>query len=235
MCSGRTVGNSLLIQIPEIEFAMLEPYLEFCDLHKLDVLEKAGAPISSVYFLSEGMGSMIVETSDGRSVEVGLAGRENMIGLALTGGLQEFTYTVVVQVPGSAFRISARTFTKLLPSLPALHRLLVRRLAIRNLELAQNAACNRLHSIKERLSRWLLLTHDRMDSDLINSTHDFLSKMVGTDRPTVTMALSQLEKTGAIRQQRGAIAIVSRERLEKSACECYGLSNRFNRELGLRT
>lgn len=219
--------------MPESEFREFEPYLEFVELKCADRVEKGGDRISTVYFLNTGIGSMLIETSDGRSVEVGLAGHEDMIGLPLAAGLDEFTYTVIIQVPGNGFRMQADILQEVLPRCPELRRMLLRRLAIRSIELAQNAACNRLHNVKQRLARWLLLTHDRLDSDLIRTTHDFLSRMVGTDRPTVTLTVAELEREGIIRPRRGSIVIENRHKLEELSCECYGMIQRFNGELGL--
>ena len=118
--------------------------------------------------------------------------------------------------------------------MPVLTRMLLRRLAIRSVEFAQNAACNRLHNVKQRLARWLLLTHDRVDSDLIRTTHDFLSKLVGTDRATVTIAVAELERDGVIKRGRASISINDRKGLEKASCACYSLFKGFKAELGLR-
>ena len=178
---------------------------------------------------------MIVGTKDGRSVEVGVAGREDMIGLQLAAGLDEFTYSVLMQVPGDGFRVTADIMKRLLPSLPRLRDLLLRRLGIRSLELAQNAACNRLHNVRQRLARWLLLTHDRIDSDMIHTTHDFLSKMVGADRATVSIAASELQRAGVIRQGRASIFINNRRNLEAQSCDCYEFFRKLNPELGLKT
>jgi CRP-like cAMP-binding protein len=231
--SGKPVRNILLRRIPAAEFRALEPHLEPVELRIGDRLEPSGHRIDSVYFLNSGIGSMVIETSDGRSVEVGLVGYEDMIGLPLAAGLDEFSYTVIVQVPGDGFRLSGGTLKQLLPRLPELQRLLLRRLAIRSVELAQNAACNRLHNIKQRLARWLLLTHDRLDTDLIRTTHDILSRLVGTDRPTVTLAMAEFERDGILRPGRGSILIENRRKLEQNSCECYSLFQRFNSELGL--
>lgn len=182
-----------------------------------------------------GMGSMIVEMPEGKSVEVGVAGREDMVGLQLVAGMDEFAHSVVVQVPGDGFRVEAGVLRKLLPSMPQLSRMLLRRRAIRSVEFAQNAACNRLHNVKQRLARWRLLTHDRVESDLIRTTHDFLSKLVGTDRPTVTIAVAELEREGIIRRGRASISIGNRKKLEESSCACYSLFKGFNVELGLGT
>jgi CRP-like cAMP-binding protein len=230
---GKPVKNVLLQSIPGVEFRELEPHLESIELKIGDRLEPSGHRINGVYFLNSGIGSMVIETSDGRSVEVGLVGYEDMIGLPLAAGLDEFSYTVIVQVPGDGFRLSGGTLKQLLPRLPELQRLLLRRLAIRSVELAQNAACNRLHNIKQRLARWLLLTHDRLDTDLIRTTHDILSRLVGTDRPTVTLAMAEFERDGILRPGRGSILIENRRKLEQNSCECYSLFQRFNGELGL--
>lgn len=225
--------NILLQRIPENEFLELQGHLEFVELKNGDRVEQGGRRISAVYFLNGGIGSMLIETADGRSVEVGLVGHEDMIGLPLAAGLDEFSYTVVMQVPGDGFRMRADVLQQLLPTLPELQGMLLRRLAIRSIELAQNAACNRLHNIKQRLARWLLLTHDRIDSDLIRTTHDSLSRMVGTDRPTVTLAVAELERDGIVRPGRGTIFIENRRKLEERSCECYAMFRRFNGELGL--
>lgn len=227
--------NSVLLHIPQQEFRALSPQLEFVALAQGDQLGREGDQVRTAYFLNEGMASMIIETKDGRSVQVGMAGREEMIGLPLSGGLDDHTYNIVMQLAGNGFRISAEAIKKSLPQLPELQRQLLRRLAMRAVELAQNTACNRLHNVKERLARWLLSTHDRLTSDVIAMTHDFLSKLVGTDRATVTVTLSQLERCGTIRQSRGAIAVVNRAKLEEQSCECYRVYQRFNAELGLRT
>jgi CRP-like cAMP-binding protein len=231
--SGKLVRNIILLQVPEREFLELEPNLEFIESNNAARLEQSGQRIGSVYFLNGGVGSMIIETSDGRSVEVGLVGHEDMIGLQLAAGLDELTYTVIMQVPGDGFRMPADVLRQLLPRLPELQRILLRRLAIRSVELAQNAACNRLHNIKQRLARWLLLTHDRLDSDLIRTTHDFLSRMVGSDRPSVSLAMADFERDGIVRPGRGSILIEDRRKLEQRSCECYALFHRFNAELGL--
>ena len=232
---GKAVHNILLLRVPDREFSAIKPFLQFKNFRSASWLEREGRPIKAVYFLNSGLGSMIVETSDGRSVEVGVGGREDMIGLPFAVGLDEFSYGVVMQVQGDGFRVPAATMKRLLPTLPELRNLLLRRLGMRALKLAQNAACNRLHNVKERVARWLLLAHDRIDSDIIRITHDFLSKMVGTDRATVSIATSELERAKVIRQGRASIAIVNRQKLEAQSCDCYDLFRRLNPELGLST
>jgi CRP-like cAMP-binding protein len=173
--------------------------------------------------------------SDARMVEVGLAGCEEIIGLPLVGALDKLPYSVVVQVPGDGFLIQAPIIMDALPSMPELSRVMVRRLSVRAAEQSQNTACNRLHSLDQRLARWLLLVRDRLDSDVIVTTHDFVASMVGADRTTVSLALNEFEAHGILEQARGSITIRDRRKLEKRSCECYSVLKRFNEELGLRT
>ena len=230
---GQPVGNVLLAQIPQPEFLRIRPHLALVKLEVATQLEQEVRPITAVYLLNGGIASMIVETSDGRSVEVGVAGREDMIGLPLVGGLTKLTYSVVVQARCTGFRVSADAIKGLLPSMPELNRMLIHRLAIRTVEVAQNAACNRLHSVAQRLARWLLMTQDRINSDVISITHDFLSKMVGTDRATVSVKLEELESCQIVRCRRGSVAICDRAQLQRRACECYRIFSQFNSELGI--
>jgi CRP-like cAMP-binding protein len=228
MIAGQLVRNTLLLRIPEQEFLAIQPHLEFVTFENGTTLQREGSRIDAVYFLNKGIGSIIVEAADGKSVEVDMAGHEDMIGLQLAAGLDEFTHSVIAQERGDGFRVRGATMKRILASLPELSRLLLRRLAIRSIVFAQNAACN-------RLPRWLLLTHDRVDSDLIRTTHDYLSRMVGTDRPTVTLAVAELERNGVIQRARASISIDDRRKLEQESCEGYGLFKAFNAELGLRT
>ena len=225
------VHNLVLRRIPEIEFQTLRPHLQFVSLKNGAILEVQGEKIESAYFMNQGIASMIVETSDGKSVEVGVAGREGMVGLEIAADFDDFAHQVVVQVPGSAFKIQSRRLRELLPALPELTHILLRHLAMRGLEFAQGAACNRLHETRQRLARWLLMTHDRLGTDLISTTHDFLSRMVGTDRPTVSVVLAELERHGIVHCGRASILISDRAGLEQHSCECYPLFKRFYRGL----
>jgi CRP-like cAMP-binding protein len=227
---ARVVRNTILLRLPPREFEEIRSHVEFCELRQAARLQRDSEPIRFGYFVNSGIASMLMETPDGRSVEVGIAGREEMIGLQVVAGLTDLSYAIIVQVPGSAFRIPARTICKLLPSLPELNRLLIRQLAIRSIQLARNAGCNRLHTVKQRLARWLLVTQDRVESPFIETTHDFLATMVGTDRPSVSVAFRDLESRGVIKRGRGTIAIVNRQLLEKESCECYAVYERFNAE-----
>jgi CRP-like cAMP-binding protein len=231
--AGTPIRNTILLRIPQKEFDTLEPYLEFTSLCLGTFLQRQHEPVDAVYFVNSGLAAMIVETQDGRSVEVGVSGREDLIGLPVLAGLAQLTYHIVVQVSGDAFRVDAGTLKRLLPQLPELHRILTQRLAIRSMQMAQYTACNRLHNVKQRLARWLLATLDRLDSHVVAITHDFLARMIGTDRPTVSVALASLQRDGAITGTRGAISLADRQKLYRLACECYEIFQQFNRDLGL--
>src|SRR5208337_3407595 len=123
---------------------------------------------------------------------------------------------------------------KTLESAPHLQLMLSRYAAIRSMQVAQTAACKRLHDIEQRLARWLLMTQDRVDSGSLPITHDFLATMLGTDRPSVSLAAGVLQKKKLIEYTRGAVKIINRKQLEESACECYGITQQYNGELGLK-
>jgi CRP-like cAMP-binding protein len=234
MVRGHLVRNTILQQIPISEFEAIRPHLTFAELQLAVPLQREHSKIQSACFVNNGIASLLVETCDGRSVEVGIAGREEMIGLPLVAGLEFHPHMVIMQVSGDGFIVDGAILQRLLTSLPELRDVLIQRLGIRSLQLAQNAACNRLHNVKQRVARWLLAAHDRIDSDVIHTTHEFLAKLVGTDRPTVSVAMAKLEQRG-IRRGRASIHIVERGTLEQEACECYAALQRYNTDLGLAT
>jgi CRP-like cAMP-binding protein len=140
----------------------------------------------------------------------------------------------VVQITGDGFRIQVEALQAVLKSAPHLQMMLSRYAAIRGMQVAQTAACNRLHDIGQRLARWLLMTQDRVDSGSLPITHDFLATMLGTDRSTVSLSAGVLQRDGHIEYTRGAVKIVNRKSLEDSACECYGVIRQYDGELGLK-
>ena len=232
--AGHPVRNDILLRIPMAEFDALKSHLEFVPLRAGTTLEQQYAPIHCVYFINRGIVSKIVEMADGKSVEVGVAGREHMTGLQLAVGLENLMHSLVVQVPGEGFRVGATTLKTALKSLPELAGVLNRRLGIQSVQFERNAACNRFHGLKQRLARFLLLTFDRIESEVFHTTHDFLAIMVGCDRPSVSIALADLENGGTIQPKRGSISLVNRRKLEAQSCECYAVFRQFNAELGLR-
>lgn len=209
--------------------------MEFAVFDVGECLETACRPVKAAYFLNRGICSLLIETSDARSLQVGLAGFEEIIGLTLIGGVDRLPYSVVVQVQGEGFRIVSSTIQRLFASMPEFTRMLVRHLSLRAVESSQNTDCNRLRSLEQRLAKLLLMVHDRLDTDDISTTHDFLSKMIGADRTSVSLAIGDFENRGMLTRRRGFVNIRTRPMLEKESCECYQVFKVFNTELGLRT
>jgi CRP-like cAMP-binding protein len=167
-------------------------------------------------------------------VEVGVVGKEGYVGAGLAAGLSRSSVREIIQIAGDGFRIMGTALGRILRSAPQFQLMLNRHTGLQGMQVAQTAACNRLHDIEQRLSRWLLMTQDRVDSGALPITHDFIATMMGTDRSTVSLAAAVLQKKGIIEYVRGAVKIVNRRKLEKSACECYCVIQQFEDDLGLR-
>jgi len=171
---------------------------------------------------------------DGKTAEAGIVGKEGFTGTPAAVGLSRSPLQAVVQITGDGFRVEVGALQNTLESTPHLQLMLSRYAIVQGMQVAQTAACNRLHDIKERLARWLLMTQDRVDAESLPITHDFLATMLGTDRPSVSLAASILQREQLIEYTRGAVKIVNRKKLEDYACECYGITQQYNGELGLK-
>jgi CRP-like cAMP-binding protein len=219
---GARLENELLLNLPEKERQAVYPQLVFMPLRTHDVLNESGAPIQHVYFMNSGLASVLNVMEDGKSVEVGLTGKEGFVGLPLIVGFKSSPSRVIVQIAGSGYRIGARALLDTLHKCPTLEKRLHRFSQVLAAQASQIAACNRLHEVDERLARWLLMSRDRIGSDLVPLTQEFLAHMLGTRRSSVTVAASILQKAGLVRYTRGQVMIVNPKGLEESACECYG-------------
>ena len=171
---------------------------------------------------------------DGKTAEAGIVGKEGFTGTPAAVGLVRGPLRAVVQITGDGFRVEVGALRNTLESAPQLQLMLARYAVVRGMQIAQTAACNRLHGIEQRLARWLLMTQDRVDSGSLRITHDFLATMLGTDRPSVSLAAGILQKKKLIEYTRGAVKIVNRKKLEHSACECYRVIRQYDGELGLQ-
>jgi len=174
------------------------------------------------------MVSLVVQTTDGRSVEVGIVGREGCAGATLAAGIKRSPYCSIVQIAGDGQRVRADVLTEIMESSPELKRLMNRYSQIQGMQVAQLAACNRLHEIENRLARWMLMCQDRIESDMLPMTHEFFAQMLGAGRPSVTLAAGVLQRAGYIRYTRGKVTILSRPGLEGAACECYRVIQQFD-------
>ena len=232
--AGKPVRNVLLSSIPEEEFTALRPLLEPLDLPRYLILHDAGQGIEYLYFLNEGMASLVVVTHDGQSVEVGVVGREGIVGAAAIAGVKRGAFRAIMQIGGAGLRIRVQDFEEILPQIPSLVSAIHHFVLLQGLQVGQVAACNRLHEVEQRLARWLLMCQDRVDSPVIRLTHEFLAQMLGAGRPTVSLACARLEQAGLIENSRGALRVMNRNQLEHTACECYNVIQNFNGGLGLR-
>jgi CRP-like cAMP-binding protein len=232
--SGKPVSNIILLSLSDDDYSSLRPHLEYVNLPNHLVLHQAGAKLEFVYFPNRGLISLVVVMKDGKTAEAGIVGNEGFTGTLAVVGLGRSTLQAVVQITGDGFRVEVGALQDILESTPHLQMILSRYTAIRGMQVAQTAACNRLHDIEQRLARWLLMTQDRVDAAELLITHDFLATMLGTDRPTVSVAAGALQRKKLIEYTRGAVKIVNRKKLENSACECYGVIQLYDGELGLK-
>jgi CRP-like cAMP-binding protein len=215
--------NGILRRLPRKEFKAIFPKLELVPLQLHAVLNEFGEPIAHCYFLRSGLASILTVLGSGKIVEVGLTGAEGFVGLPLVAGLKSSASRVIVQVAGSAFRISARNMVATLADCPALRKSLGQFGQEVGVQSAQIAACNRLHNANQRLARWLLMSQDRVGGSQVRLTQEFLAHMLGMRRASVTVALGVLQRAGHITYERGGVNIEDRVMLEAAACECYAL------------
>ena len=218
---GSPLFNTLLLDLPNQESQLIFPHLEFERLRLSDLLNEIRQTIKFVYFMNSGLASILTVMVDGKSVEVGLVGKEGFVGTPLLAGFTSSPTRIIIQIEGSAFRLRASLLADLLRTCPEFERRLQQFSQIVTLQASQVAACNRLHEVHERLARWLLMSQDRIGSALVPLTQEFLAHMLGTRRSSVTVAASTLQKAGLITYARGQVNIVDRRGLENASCECY--------------
>jgi CRP-like cAMP-binding protein len=232
--AGKPVSNLILLSTSSSDYDSLRPHLEFVKLPDHLILHEAGEKLEFVYFPNRGLISLVVTMEDGKTAEAGVLGKEGFTGLPASVGLSRSSLQAIVQITGDGFRIQVGLLQVILESIPNFQFLLNRYAVLQGMQVAQTAACNRLHDIEQRLARWLLMTQDRIDSGTLPITHDFLATMLGTNRSTVSLAAAVLQRKKAITYIHGAVTIENRKKLEGCACECYDTMQQHNGELGLR-
>jgi CRP-like cAMP-binding protein len=213
--------NLLLASLPAKDLALLTPHLKDVVLEQGRVLQEQGERIEQVYFPCEGIVSLLAVMRQGEAIETATIGYEGAVGIFAALGSRRAHTRAVVQVRGSASRIAASRFRKVAEESEAVRRIVVRYAEMLLIQVQQTAACNALHPVEARLSRWLLQARDRLASNKINLTHEFLSQMLGVRRTTVTVVANMLQQAGLIRYHRGQIEIVDWEGLKARSCECY--------------
>jgi len=231
---GKSISNRILLALPDAEFEALRPFLSFQDLPRGMSLHEPGSKLEFVHFPNRGLVSLLVVTRDNKTVEAGVVGSEGLVGTAALVGFNRSPHRAIVQIAGDGLHVSVDALRNALPSSPHLQQVSSLYAVIQGIQSAQSAACNRLHTVEQRLARWLLIMQDRVDQIFLQVTHDFMAAMLGTDRPSVSLAASSLQKKRAIEYTRGTVRIVNRKHLEETACECYAVMQQFNGSLGLR-
>jgi CRP-like cAMP-binding protein len=220
--NGNHTGNRLLQVLPEAEQDRLRSKLTPLSLSMKTVLFEPGQEINAVHFPVNGVVSLVTSLEDGAIVEVATVGNEGIVGVPLVLG-GSLAVRAISQVPGDTLRMDASVFIAEFDRPGPFRDLVQNYMQALFGQISQAAACNRLHSNEERLSRWLLMSHDRVGTETFPITHEFLGQMLGSRRATVTLSAGILQAAGLIRYHRGRVTIVDRAGLESVSCECYGV------------
>ena len=227
--------NRLLGLLTPKDRERLRPHLHLVPLRYRQSLYRARKPIEFVYFIESGVGSLVNTMANGDAAEVGTIGNEGVVGLPILLGDDRAPTNVYVQVPGTGLRMEASLFEKELARSASMRTVMLHYAHAFFNQVAQSAACNQFHSIEQRCCRWLLMTHNRMQSDEFLLTQEFLAMMLGVQRTGVSTAAAALQRAGLIRYKRGNVTIIDRAGLIRRSCECYGISKKeFDRLLGGR-
>ncbi|TFW05799.1 Crp/Fnr family transcriptional regulator [Oxalobacteraceae bacterium OM1] len=217
----KPVKNRLLGLLSPQEWERLAPLLEPVNNDFRDVLQESGATVDYLHFPCDAAFSVLTFMRDGTAVEVATIGNEGFVGLELLVGAPAAVDTTICQVAGASLRMRAADFREAIAGDTPLRRILLQFLHAYLGQLSQSVACNRLHTIEERFSRWVLMTHDRVKSDRFYLTQEFLADMLGVHRPSVSLVAAAFQQAGMIRYSRGNLTILDRAALEHACCECY--------------
>jgi len=231
MIEQPTVCNRLLAKLSAADFASVAPYLEPLELDRDFVLVTPNRRIEEVFFIESGMVSVVAEKADGRSIEVGVYGREGWGATTVLLGSDQTPHHHYMQIAGSGFRLRTEEFLRIANHSATFRNLMLRFVHVFMTQTAQSALVNGSSIIEERLARWVLMCHDRLDSLEFPITHDFLSMMLGVRRSSVTDAIHLLEGDLLIKAMRGSIKILDRDRLERAAAASYGVPEAEYRRL----
>ena len=228
--------NLILAQLPDAEYETLAKFLVPVELPLEMRLSEPNEPIEYIYFLNSGLISTDALTEKGESVEVGVIGREGFAGLPALLDQPQMSHSVLMQGAGEGLRIRSSILRDQFVRGGVLQRLVHTFTYLQLVQTAQSVLCNRMHEVDARLARWLLTSADRMESESLNLTQEFLAQMLGVQRSTVTVAAGDLQRAGLIGYSRGRIHILDRPKLIRTACECYQIvSSSYQRVLQLDT
>lgn len=223
--------NYLLANLSSTTYERLVPHLNSVNLKLGQILNEPNETFTNVYFPNQATISLVSLMEDGATTEIGSVGNEGMLGIPVILGGLSTTNRAIVQIEGTAIMMNAEMLIKEFQQSSELQRLLLLYTQVLLTQISQCAACNRQHTIEERLSRWLLSTHDRVQQKELGLTQEFIANMLGIRRSGVTVAVNLLQEAGMIHHSRGKITILNRRKLENSACECYRIIKKENNRL----
>lgn len=230
--SDNALMNHLLSALPTDEFEKLKPNLEPVSLTLGQVIYESGEMLEYVFFPTTAIISLLYIMENGSTAEIGMTGNDGLVGIALFMGGSTTPNRAVVQSAGNAFRLRAKALRFEFHESGVFQNVLLRYTQYLMTQISQTAVCNRLHSLEQQLCRWILLSHDRLNSDKLVMTHDLISNMLGVRREGVTLAAQKLAEKGLITNTRGTIILIDRQGLENAVCECYQVVNdEYNRLL----
>ena len=215
--------NRLLLALPSRNLKQLMPQLEQIRCRRGQVLIQADRSLDDVFFPDSGVISAVAVYSDGSVIEMATIGREGCTGVQAIFGAKSSSVQLLVQIPGSAAKMSRAAFTRAMRSMPSFRSLMYAYIHAFLEQVMVSVACNAAHSLKERLARWLLMMRDRSDDDALPITQDMLAEMLGVQRPSITHAARELEHAGLIERGRRQVTILNRQDLKRASCECYQL------------
>ena len=230
--SGTASANAILAGLEQSESIALKSASQDIPLERGELIAEAGQAAPFVYFPTEGVLSLVGTTASGGTVELAVVGNEGVASISAILGRNYLPFRVVAQVPGRAVRIPTDVVSDMVSTCGPLHHRLLEYTHSVIAQVAQSAICNRFHSAKQRLARWLLMTADRADTNELPLTHEFISYMVGGPRSAVTEAAAELREAGAIDYRRGLIVIRDSARLRGQCCECYDILQSDSEEEG---
>jgi CRP-like cAMP-binding protein len=215
------MSNQILRSLSRQSYPLLFSNLQSVQLERGQILYDLGGPIRSAFFVVSGMVSLLATTEDGSATQVAMVSREGVVGLPALLRINKAPYQVMVQIPGRAMRLRIDLFVKEFDREGPLRDILLRYIHCLISQISQSAACNRFHTIEQRLGRWLLIGQDRVKAKDLILTHEMLAHMLGAKRTNVTKAAANLKRAGVIQYRHGRIQILNRAALEKISCECY--------------
>ncbi len=225
--------NHLLEALPKVDFERIEPKIESVPLKLGQVLYESGDKMSHIYFPTTAIVSMLYIMENGGTAEIGIAGNNGLVGMALYMGGDTTSSRAIVQSAGVAVRMKKEDLLDEFRRGGIFQDVLLRYTQTLMTQISQTAVCNRLHTIQQQLCRWLLINHDQLPADTLIMTHDLIANMLGVRREGVTLAAGNLQEQGYINYSRGTVIVLDREGLEKICCECYKVvSDEYDRMMG---